>query len=124
VSDEVRTCTLCGEEKPIDAFAKVSHDSPYRRRQCGPCRSSRCVQLRKDPDAPRMWIAGRTRAEYGVCDEGRVCTACGEFKRWPNFNRHSIGQRNANGHSARCRICENDRRRERRAAKRQQAEAS
>lgn len=109
-----RRCVLCGETKPIGAFQKVSYDSPYRRRQCGPCRSARVVQLRAEPDTPRLWPAGRVRDRYRVSDEGRVCTACGEFKRWPDFNRRAVGQ-GANGYDAQCRKCVNDRRRARQA---------
>lgn len=105
-----RRCVLCGEVKPITAFAHVATGSPYRRRQCRPCRSKRMILLRNNPDMPRQWAAVRTNARYRVCDEGRVCTACGVFKRWPDFNRTSSRQ-HARGYEAQCRMCVNDKRR-------------
>ncbi|MGW0681864.1 hypothetical protein ACWD2L_00680 [Streptomyces sp. NPDC002754] len=101
-----RQCVLCGQTKPITAFAKVGANSPYRRRQCGPCRSKRMILLRNNPDMPRQWPAVRTNTRYRVGDEGRVCTACGVFKRWPDFNRTSSRQ-HARGHEAQCRKCVN-----------------
>lgn len=95
----MRTCTQCGESKPVDAFGKS-------RVQCKACLNAKQRQKRRDnPD----W--GKSPNPH--VGDTKLCTRCEIEKPVEDFRR---GQGYRGGIRSRCKVCEADRLREWREA--------
>ena len=99
---QVRTCTDCGQTKPLEAFTAIQ-GTPYRHGRCKSCRADRARDARPlrlvapKPGKP-VKSGPRPKEPSGV----RTCSECGETKQLEAFLRIASSQ---NGYYGRCRVC-------------------
>ena len=88
VNDIGRECTMCGVFKTWENFTKCKSGTRGHHSYCRACRSKR----RKRPQVPR----------FIATEKGRVCSKCGHFKSWDQFDRSSTG---STGYISSCKDC-------------------
>lgn len=60
------------------------------------------------PASAKEYFGLKKILESDFDEDGRVCTACGEYKLWENFNRHT---RSTTGRTSQCKQCKKQKRR-------------
>lgn len=79
----MKTCSLCGESKPIERFAKAKQCKDGVRGFCKDCATKKSVEWQKaNPDKVRVSEAKRRLRKYGLTDTVVLgepkCAACGD----------------------------------------------
>jgi 5-methylcytosine-specific restriction endonuclease McrA len=59
------------------------------------------------PQSAKEYLGLKKTLESGFDQDGRICTACGEYKIWEEFNRHS---RSTTGRTSQCKQCKHKKR--------------
>lgn len=88
---ESKRCSLCGEEKPLSAFARNRKSKDGYNAACSQCKKERAGTGK--PHRPRLDLP-----------EGfKQCSACGEIRTVGEFYRTSTSK---DGYQSRCKLCE------------------
>lgn len=101
----MRTCSDCGQTKPLEAFTPIK-GTPYYNGRCKPCRAARA---RGEKPAYRMPTVADIRATAGKPDRKpqfppgiRMCSVCGSTKSVDQFTRIKASP---NGFYGACKAC-------------------
>lgn len=94
-AEKDKTCTKCGEGKPLTEFHRAARYTDGHRQQCKTCRTA---------DKAEAWERATEHVcENSGCDqEIKACTGCGDRKPLIAFHRNRV---RTDGHNPRCKSC-------------------